>query len=577
MHDGCVSIDSIANEGDALTAAWRLQRSGNFVAAFDTAQDGLTQWPKSLPLQHVAILALASCGATRAALAAYRASDLGGSSTEDFLALEARLLKDLAFQAVGPETNALLVQAAEAYERIVDRTRGLYPAQNAALLWALAGNESRAARLAARVAADLARVSAPGDPEAAYFHWAMAAEAALVLRDQAALRSAVDAANGVCRRNLWARSRSLAQMRRLLPLRADCIDVLRWHVPAVGFVLPADETQRADATTSDELSEIPLGAEAPVLVYEAGGADEEAGDNPAGRAALDGRRGLTALGSDLHVILPNAPHDPASPRPNSLVLNRQTSGQRAGYTWSSLLLDPSADNAHWCAEVALGLSLGHAEALQAPWTVLRQVDGGWRQYEPRQRAAFCQEFRARVGAGARAPRYSLFFADAVGYSTLSAPETRHYWSTLLPETGAKVLRRYTADVIFRKTWGDAVHGVFTSASTAARAALEMTRATTQLNDDVAQGRRLEFRMALHYGAADQGMDPIEDAPSFFGPQLSLAARIVPAVPPGGVFVTEAFAAQLSLEGAADLAGTYVGATELAKGYGRVRLLSLAWR
>jgi hypothetical protein len=573
VQDAQVSIDSVANEGNALTAAWRLQRSGNFVAAFDMAQDGLNLWPKSLALQHVAILALASCGGTRAALAAYRASDLGRSSVEDFLALEARLLKDLAFQAADPEANTLLIQAAEAYERIVDRTGGPYPAQNAALLWALVGNESRATRLAAGVAADLARRSAPADPEAAYFHWAMAAEAALVLRDRAALRSAVDAANAVCRRNLWARSRTLAQMRRLLPLRGDCVDVLRWHVPAVGFVLPADE-----AASSDQLSELPDGAEAPVLVYEAGNTDDEAeSSDPAGSAALEGRQSLTALGSDLHVILPNAPCDPASPRPNSLVLNRQTSGQRAGYTWSSLLLDQSADNAHWCAEVALGLSLGHAEALHAPWTVLRHVHGAWRQYEPRQRAAFCQDFRDRVAADARVSRYSLFFADAVGYSSLTAAETRRYWSKLLPETGAKVLRSHAAAVIFRKTWGDAVHGVFTSATAAARAALEMTRATTQLNDDVAQGRRLEFRMALHYGAADRGMDPIEDVPSFFGPQLSLAARIVPAVPPGGVFVTEAFAAELSLEGAADLAGTYVGATELAKGYGRVRLLSLAWR
>jgi hypothetical protein len=567
-----VSIDLFANEGEALAAAWRLQRSGNFVAAFDIARDGLTRWPKSLPLQHVAILALASCGATRAALVAYQNSDLGGSTSEDFLALEARLLKDLAFQAAAAESHALLISAAEAYERIVDRTHGAYPAQNAALLWALAGNEPRATQLAAGVAADLARRSAPTDPEAAYFHWAMAAEAALVLRDRAALRSSVDAANAVCRRNLWARSRTLTQMQRLLPLRGECSDVLRWHVPAVGFVLPTDEAQPGAAAASpDHLSELPAGAEAPVLVYEAGSADDADG------TALDGRAGLNALGSDLHIILPNAPHDPQSPRPNSLVLNRQTSGQRTGYTWSSLLLDQSADNDHWCAEVALGLSLGHAEALQAPWVVMRHVHGRWRQYEPRQRKQFCEEFRARVATESRAARYSLFFADAVGYSTLTAPETRRYWSKLLPETGANVLRRHGADVIFRKTWGDAVHGVFVSATAAARAALEMTQATTQLNEDVAQGRRLEFRMALHYGAADQGMDPIEDAPSFFGPQLSLAARIVPAVPPGGVFVTEAFAAQLSLEGAEDLAGTYVGATELAKGYGRVRLLSLAWR
>jgi class 3 adenylate cyclase len=227
--------------------------------------------------------------------------------------------------------------------------------------------------------------------------------------------------------------------------------------------------------------------------------------------------------------------------------------------------------------VALGLSLGLAAALHAPWLVLREAGGGWRQYVPGDTARFCREFSDRLPGDRRSPRYALFFADAVGYSTLNAPETRRYWSKLLPETGAAVLRRQGDAVIFRKTWGDAVHGVFTSAAAAARAALEMTASTRNLDEEFAAGRRLQFRMALHYGAADVGRDPIEDAQSYFGPQLSLAARIVPVVPPGGVFVTEAFAAQLSLEHARDLACTYVGATQLAKGYGRVRLLALAWR
>ena len=550
-----------ADEAQALAAGWRLQRSGNFVAAFDTAQDGLSLRPGSLALQHLAILALASCGSTSAALAAYRASDLGVSTDEDFLALEARLLKDLAFQASGPDAVPRLVQAAESYERIAGRTHGAYPAQNAALLWALAGRESQAIRIAAGVASDLARLDVPADPEAAYFHWAMVAEAALVLRDKVSLGSAVDAANAVCRRNLWARTRTLAQMRRLLPLRSDCADTLsHWHVPALGFVCSPQEQ-----LPPSHFTELPGSVDMPVLVYEAG----------SGRVDVD--RGLAELGSDLHVILPNAPSEDDLPRSNALVMNRQTSGRRDGFTWSSLLLDDAPDNDQWCAEVALGLSLGLADALRAPWVLLRQTQGRWRQYVPRHRQAFAHEFSRRLTDARRSPRYALFFADAVGYSTLNAAETRRYWSELLPETGAAVLRRHVDAVIFRKTWGDAVHGVFTSATAAAHAALEMTAATARLNQEFAAGRRLEFRMALHYGAADIGIDPIEDARSFFGPQLSLAARIVPVVPPGGVLVTEAFAAQLSLESPDDLVCTYVGATQLAKGYGRVRLLALAWR
>jgi class 3 adenylate cyclase len=556
-----VSIELFTHEEDALSSAWKLQRSGNFVAAFDIAQEGLNLWPKSLPLQHVAILALASCGSTNAALAAYRASDLRGSTSEDFLSLEARLLKDLAFLASGADAAPLLVQAAEAYERIADRTRGTYPAQNAALLWALAGHETRATRLAAAGLAELARLPVPADPEAAYFHWAMVAEAALVMRDKSALSQGVAAANTFCRRNLWARTRTFAQMRRLLHLRDDCVDILdRWHLPAVGFVWPADEPFLFEQWTSLELE-----ADAPVLVYAAGPGHSKLRDE------------LTALDSDLHVIMPNAPVDGISPRPAQLVLNRQASGQRPGYTWSSLLLDDVLDEARCCAEVALGLSLGFSEALHAPWVLLRESAGRWRQYTPRNRTDFCRAFVRREGATQVGPRYALFFADAVGYSTLSAPETRRYWSKLLPETGAAVLRRHANDVVFRKTWGDAIHGVFRSATSAARAALEMIAATTRLNEDFSPGRRLEFRMALHYGAVDVGMDPIEETQSYFGPQLSLAARVVPVVPPGGVFVTESFAAQLSLEGARDLTCTYVGATELAKAYGRVRLLALAWR
>jgi class 3 adenylate cyclase len=140
-----------------------------------------------------------------------------------------------------------------------------------------------------------------------------------------------------------------------------------------------------------------------------------------------------------------------------------------------------------------------------------------------------------------------------------------------------VLRRHADSILLRKTWGDAIHGVFRSALSAARAALEMADATALLNDEVADGRRLAFRTALHFGTADLGVDPIEEATSFFGPQLSFAARIVPVVPPGGVFVTESFAAQLSMEGATDVVCTYVGTTQLDKGYGRVRLLRLAPR
>jgi class 3 adenylate cyclase len=543
----------------ALAAAWQLQQSGNFVAAFDLAQEALRQWPDSQALQHVSILALASCGSTQAALAELRAATLAGTENEDFLAVEARLLKDLAFKSSAPDAQTLLVAASDAYERIAQRTGGNYTAQNAASLWMLAGDDARATTLASAVASNLTRVGTPGEAQAAYFHWATIAEAALVLGDRKLLEQAVANANPLCRTNLWARARTFSQLQRLARLRTDFNDsVERWYRPPVGLVL-----------TSDQMSRFPTSLETadcdfPALAYAVGTDRENDWQCPADQ------------GIPLHVIFANAPPGESAAPLAGTSVSRQASGHCAEYTWSSLLLDEDDDTERACAETAIGLSLGHAAVMQAPWAVLRPTDGRWRQYQHCDRAILRAGFTPEA-AGPNHSRYGFMFADAVGYSTLNANDTRRYWTNLLPDAVAAVLRRHADALLFRKTWGDAIHGVFRTASAAAQAALEMTAATARLAEELELGRRLAFRVAVHFGAADHNFDPIEEAPTFFGPQLSFAARIVPVAPPGGVFVTEPCAAQLSLEGASGIDCTYIGTTSLAKSYGRVRLLTLSSR
>jgi class 3 adenylate cyclase len=554
-----VRTDSPLDAVSALASAWQLQQSGNFVAAFDLAQEALHQWPDSQPLQHVSILALASCGSTQAALAALRASTLAGTENEDFLAIEARLLKDLAFKSSAADAQTLLAAAAEAYERVSQRTGGNYTAQNAALLWMLAGADARATRLASAVATNLKRLGTPADAQEAYFHWATIAEAALVLGDQEMLHQAVTNANPLCRANLWARARTFAQMRRLGRLRPAFTDIVeRWYRPSVGLVLTREQMLRLPVSPET------ASCDAPALVY-AVGADRE-----------NDWRHLTAQGVRLHVIFANAPPEENAGPLAQVSVSRQASGHRPDYTWSSLLLDGDDDTQRACAETALGLSLGHADAMQAPWAVLHRADGRWRQYQDCDRATLGAGF-APATAGQDGTRFGFLFADAVGYSSLSASDTRRYWTKLLPEAAAAVLQRHSDTVLLRKTWGDAIHAVFRTASAAAKAALEMTAATARLAEELEFGRRLAFRVAVHFGTADHNFDPIEEAPTFFGPQLSFAARIVPVAPPGGVFVTEPCAAQLSLEGASDIDCTYIGSTSLAKGYGRVRLLTLSSR
>ncbi|HEY3851757.1 MAG TPA: adenylate/guanylate cyclase domain-containing protein [Steroidobacteraceae bacterium] len=552
-----MSIDSAEDERVALASAWRLQRTGNFVAAFDRAQEALRRFPDSRALAHLSVLALASCGSTEAALEAFHATSLGAAPDEDFLALEARLLKDAAFSRRAG-TEAVLRRAAQTYEEVASRTDGTYSRQNAALLWTLAGDGPRAERLARSVAGRITELNVPDQEEAAYFHWATLAEAALVLDDRELLKRAVVRANPLCRQNSWARSRTFLQMRRLSGLRPDLSDVVDgWYRPPVGLLLSSDCLAR-----EPEIGAGLDGSDRPGLVYCVGG----------GRS---GWQALAASGIQLHVIYPGAPDDePNAPSP-MVQSPRDASGHGDSHTWSSLLLDEGDDHDRICAEAALGLSLGHADALCAPWTVLAQSGGRWHAHRDPDRQGIRAAIASRAQGGEERSRYGFLFADAVSYSSLNAADTRRYWTQLLPKTAAEVLRRHSSSIVLRKSWGDAVHAVFRTASAAASAALEMQAATAQLAEELEPGRRLSFRIAVHYGAADQGFDPVEEAPSIFGPQLSFAARIVPVAPPGGVFVTEPFAAQLTLEGAGNVHCSYVGTTSLAKSYGRVRLLTLA--
>ena len=76
-----------------------------------------------------------------------------------------------------------------------------------------------------------------------------------------------------------------------------------------------------------------------------------------------------------------------------------------------------------------------------------------------------------------------------------------------------------------------------------------------------------MRIGCHYGPAYRTVDHITDRITYYGTEVSKAARIEPVTPPGAVFVTEPFAAILALEAGRDFACRYVGRIPLAKKYG----------
>jgi adenylate cyclase len=83
-----------------------------------------------------------------------------------------------------------------------------------------------------------------------------------------------------------------------------------------------------------------------------------------------------------------------------------------------------------------------------------------------------------------------------------------------------------------------------------------------------------LRLGGHLGPVYELDDPITDRPNYYGAHVSRAARIEPITPEGCVYVTETFAAVLALHNADQFSCDYVGNTEMAKHYGRLRMFLL---
>jgi adenylate cyclase len=86
-----------------------------------------------------------------------------------------------------------------------------------------------------------------------------------------------------------------------------------------------------------------------------------------------------------------------------------------------------------------------------------------------------------------------------------------------------------------------------------------------------------MRIGVHYGPAFRTIDHITGRDTFYGTEVSRAARIEPVTPPGAVFVTEPFASILALEADEDFVCQYVGRIALAKNYGEYPMYRLSAR
>ena len=108
---------------------------------------------------------------------------------------------------------------------------------------------------------------------------------------------------------------------------------------------------------------------------------------------------------------------------------------------------------------------------------------------------------------------------------------------------ATVLDRHGDAVLCRNSWGDAIYVVITSPEDAAEIALEIqSELDPALLQDIGLPAEGGMRISLHHGPIFEHFDAVQGARTFYGTEVTLAARIEPRVPVGAIYTTQPFAA-----------------------------------
>jgi class 3 adenylate cyclase len=603
--------------GDWVALVRRYESEGELFQAYDIAMQGLARFPRDFALKHRAVSCLASIRATAQATELFEKLGLDLADAEiaalppalrmDIPCQRARLRKDAALNATGETRRVLLCEAATLYERCYRREaaagndEAYYPAINAATLWLLAGNRDAAARLARDV---LARLDVrPGMPS--YYELVSAAEARLVLgevdparalmvRARAAVSGAADAdyrglasTNYQIRLVVGANRLDPAVLAALTPPRVVhyCGHIIA--APGMPGRFPADQESRVRDQIERQLADMDIG-----FAY---------GSLASGADILFAER-ILARGASLNIVLPFDRREfvSESVRPSGRGwVGRFARCLRAATTVRYATRDRYLGDDQlfaYCSRLAMGRALLAARHLATEAVQVAVWDGAaatgpagtavdvatWRRsghpssrIDSRSTRPLRATSRSR-GAGGRRTR-AMLFGDISGFSKLTDSQLPYFVSTVLGASAA-VVERYRKDILLANTWGDGLFLVFDDAGKAADCALDLQEAVAGV-DLAAAGLPgdLALRLGGHLGPVYTARDPILKRDNFFGAHVSRAARIEPVTPEGCIYVTETLAAVLALHNADEFACDYVGMTQAAKRYGKMRMFLLRRR
>ena len=163
--------------------------------------------------------------------------------------------------------------------------------------------------------------------------------------------------------------------------------------------------------------------------------------------------------------------------------------------------------------------------------------------------------------------HAIIFADFSGFSKLSEQLLPGFLNFVMGAIGT-ILGNHGDAVLYRNSWGDAIYCVIRTPNEAALIALEIQSALDPaLLHKAGLPEEGGMRISLHCGPIYEDFDPIQQARTFYGTEVTLAARIEPRVPVGAIYTTQQFAALIETKDAHPFQFEYVGKMELAKDYG----------
>jgi len=559
---------------------------GDLISAYDIATAAIAAGDESGTVRHQQVLAVARMGDTERAMGLFAAYGLDSSGDTHERTIGARLLKDRALAtAPGPARRQAIERAFEAYHAIYRESGDSFPGINAATLALLAGDDGRARALAGALLDDPA-VAEPGD----YYRAATRAEALLLLgrADEVTATLAGPAVRGST--DLGGRSSTLRQLAMiaahlgqseaeraalLAPLKPPRVVHYCGHMFGADPAAEARIRKQIDAVLGEEEIGFAFGALAC-------GADILAAE-----ALLD-------RGAELHVVLPFEEEDfllqsvlPGGAGWAARYRSCRDRAKRVVFA-SPMAYFGNPAQYGYASRTAMGLARLRAEHLAAEAVQVAIWDGAASDGP----AGTGADVAAWAAAGERTrivdpgavdrnlvrpePRVTtlyeralaaILFTDFKGFSTLSEAALPSFWDGVMGVV-AEVLEAHDADVECRNSWGDALYAVTASAPVAAEIALQLQDRLAKfdyatLGLDGSGG----MRIGAHYGPAYRTTDHITGRITYYGTEVSKAARIEPVTPPGAVFVTEPFAAVLALEARGRFTCRYVGRIALAKHYG----------